>query len=839
MERSNVGYIVFWGLIFCINSCSFSKEGPKGTQNWYSFSDDGTECIVYRSDLKRPWFNRLSNDVFFTWVTHNGYIESFLLDPHINGLVNPQKVSGHFYIRDNETKEFSLLNESDGKGSWRGVIGLGYNRLSKNCLELETELTYFIPRHENLLLITLEVKNTSDRHRTLSAYGQVEWNLGDRAKKEVRPSDGLGGSQHNLYKKVYVDDHTMYAEQANWRSTANCQPWPFIGYFTTDGGIRSFETSTAKFLGYKRDWYVPMSLVKGPLSNTTFWSYDEFPLGAIEKDISLAPGESKTMVFMLGTERDKQAIHSTKAKYANVENTEKALQDVKNYYTTFLENTLSIETPDKENDRIINTWTQYHWRQWLKQDLDTKSLGAGFWAYGLEGGNVTVFPEQFLVGLDMDLLKNSLENVLLVNQNPDTSKNTLFQTPPAMLDSDIGVEWPPQEVPEGHSSPHHHAIYIHLFSIYYYLLETGDLGYLDKELSYIDGSTGTVFEHVEKALEITLKGISERGLSKIAKNAGDWMDEFTKISKNGDAESIMLSAQVAYLLKKFSEIAGKIGKQDARRKWTTEYERIKTAINEYGGDGDWYIRAFSDRKPGFQAVGSRHNEEGKIYLNAQSWPVLSGVATPERAAKSLLSVKKHLLSEYGPLVFWPSYSRYVDYIGTQSIYPPGFRNGNIYFRPAGWAIIAAAMSDKADLANELYKNASLAVRSKDIETYLLEPYAYPENYVGPDHPHKGEGQFHWCFGEGTAWMWYAYVNYILGIRAELDGLVIDPQIPAEWDGFKVKKPFRGAIYEIEVSNPDHVRSGVKSMIIDGKKIKGNVVIPHKDNHIHKVSVILG
>ena len=196
-------------------------------------------------------------------------------------------------------------------------------------------------------------------------------------------------------------------------------------------------------------------------------------------------------------------------------------------------------------------------------------------------------------------------------------------------------------------------------------------------------------------------------------------------------------------------------------------------------------------------------------------------------------------SKYGPLVFWPSYSKYVDYVGTQSIYSPGFRNGNIYFRPVGWAVIAAAMAGKVDLANEMYKNASISERSRDIDTYLLEPYVYPENYIGPDHQRKGEGQFHWCFGEGTGWMWYSYVGYILGVRAELDGLLIDPKIPRNWEGFKVTKPFRGATYEINVKNPDKVSSGIKWIKVDGKKLKGRLIIPHGDNRIHEVEVMMG
>jgi cellobiose phosphorylase len=805
----------------------------------YSFSNDGTECIVHRDNLLRPWLNRLSNDVFFTWITHNGYIESFLLDPVNNGLVNPQTVSGHFYIKDQNSGNYFLVNESNGEDNWEAVIGLGYNKISKEDLDIKTTFTYFIPREENVLLVLVELENLTEELRDLSVYGQVEWNLGDATKKDAHPSDGLGGSQHNLYKKVYVEENTMYAEQTNWRSTANSEPWPYIGYFTTDKGINSYETNNGLFLGYRKDYKSPEALKNELLANTNFWNYDEFPLGVIEKKIEIPAGSKKKMVFMLGMERGKQSLEITKKKYSLIENTEKALKEVKDFYKNLISNSLNIETPDKDNDRIINIWSQYHWRQFFKKDLDTGSMGAGFWAYGLEGGNLMVHPELFLVGQDMGLLKNSLENILLVNQNPDLSKNVLFQAPPAMLDSDLGIAWPPQEIPNGHTSPHHHSIYVHLFSVYYYLLESGDFEYLNKELPYLDGTYGTVFEHVEKAIEITLKGLGERGLYKMGKDTGDWMDEFTKISKFGKAESPMLSAQVAYILKNFSELALLTGRDEVGEKWMGQYEKIKDAINLYAWDGDWYIRAFSDHNEEYQPIGSNQNEEGKIYLNSQSWMILSDVATPERAEMSLSSVEKYLLSDFGPLVFSPSYSSYVDYIGTQSIYSPGFRNGNIYFRPAGWAVIAAAMTNHVDLAHELYRRTSLSERSLDVSKYLLEPYAYPENYIGPDHFRMGEGQFHWCFGEGTGWMWYSYVGYILGVRAELDGLLIDPKIPRDWNGFKVTKPFRGAVYEIEVKNPDNVSNGIKWIKVDGKKIKGSKILPHHDDKVHHVEVLLG
>jgi len=154
--------------------------------------------------------------------------------------------------------------------------------------------------------------------------------------------------------------------------------------------------------------------------------------------------------------------------------------------------------------------------------------------------------------------------------------------------------------------------------------------------------------------------------------------------------------------------------------------------------------------------------------------------------------------------------------------------------------MAAAMNGDAEQANTLYQSASLSNRSKDMDRYLLEPFAYPENYVGPDHAHRGEGQFHWCFGEGTAWMWYSYVNHILGIRAEIDGLVVDPKIPAEWDTYSVKKLFRGTEYQIVVNNPDHVSEGIRWIKVNGKKIRGNKLpIGTVENEHIKVEVRMG
>jgi cellobiose phosphorylase len=475
------------------------------------------------------------------------------------------------------------------------------------------------------------------------------------------------------------------------------------------------------------------------------------------------------------------------------------------------------------------------WRQFWKKSLNNDAYGLGLWSYGLEGETIGSAPEQFLMPFDMEISKNAIVN-LLKRQISDTTQTDLFGPGEhTLLYKDLGLTGPPVSHKGKFAVPHHHSIY-DLFSIYYYLIESGDLKLLDSTLPYLEGKSGTVWDHINTALSISVKAINERGLARIPANVGDWMDEFTRISKDGNAESEMLTAEIAFLLRGFSELAHKTNRNADGDRWMVMYERTKDAVNKLTWEGDRYIRAFSDRG---SAVGSKTNKEGNIYLNAQSWPILSGIASPQQAEQSLLSVRKYLMSDFGPLVFSPSYSSYTDYIGTQSIYAPGFRNACIYLRPAGWAIAAACLANDSKLANDMYNAASLTNISKDIARFRCEPYVYPENYNGPDHRLKGQGEFQWNFGEGSAWMWASYVNYILGVRPVLDGLLIDPKIPSEWPHFKVSRPFRGSVYDIRVTNPQKVSSGVAYIKVDNKKIKGNVIPSFNDGKTHKVEVLMG
>jgi cellobiose phosphorylase len=818
------------GALSCIHALA---QDTSTHSDWYRFSEDGKECIVNRSELPTPWLNRLSNDVFTTWITHNGYIESYLLDPDYNGLTNPQNTSGRFYIRDKETGNHFQVNTHTENGKWQGRVGLGYNVVSQQVGDLNASVTYFVPRNDNVLVMLLEVENTGTADRIIDVFSEVEWNLGDPVKSFIYRGDGRGGSQFNLYKKVEMENNALLATMRTWRSTGTCVPWPFTGYFSVSEPVVSYECIKDNFLGLQRDYDNPLALTNERLTNTAFWSQAEYPVGVLQNTVTVPAGAKKKLSYVLGMAHDDKNVKNAVAKYVSVDAADKALKELNAFYDKFIDQSVTVETPDKANDRILNIWTKYHWRQFYKKSLNNGAYGLGLWSYGLEGETIRTAVEQVILPFDMDIIGSSIGDHFK-NQMSDTGQTDISIGAHTMLYKDLGIKGPNANHKGKELITHRHKISEFFYPVYFYLQETGDLSLLDKTFPYIDGKEATVWEHIRTAMTIATRILSERGLPRVPTGHGDWMDEFTRISKNNSAESVMLAGELGFILKGFIDIAKRSNHYEDAKAWQAIYDKIKNAVNQYGWDGEWYTRAFSDRYDTLTPVGTHNDKEGKIYINSQSWSVLSGIATPERGKTALMSLKKNLLCEFGPKVFSPSYTNYVDHIGTQSIYAPGFRNGCIYLRPTGWAVMAAVMTGQPEMAYEFYSNASLATRGKNIVQYECEPYVYPELYNGPDHRLKGRGEFQWNLGEGASWMWYSYVNYILGVRAEIDGLRIDPRIPADWNGFKMTRMFRGSKYEIEVKRV----SKNKMITVDGKKVKGNLLPAGEKGKTYKVTVAL-
>lgn len=825
-------------------------QGTHGTstrqsQNYFEFSEDGRECVIKRADTPIPWMNLLTNDDFQTWITHRGQTECFLLDRGLGGLTNPQEVSGWIYLRDRASGGYFAVNEPAAGGKWQSAHGLGYTRLQAEALEVACSITYFVPRDDTALVWIVSVKNKQARAREFDIFTSVEWNLGDQNKAMVLRGHGgggdayTGGSQFNMYKKIYLENGALYAEQKVWRTLGmTAGPWPYTGYLASSAPVESYDCVKTTFLGRDRTLRNPEAVERGHCANQAFWSLNEFPWGALHNQIRLKSHGEEQVVFVLGAVRNKSKAKEVAHRY--FQHADAELERVRSYWQGFVESTTHVETPEKEIDRDINIWLKYQWRTNIMRSQNNGLRGLGFWSYGLFYGHIGwAVREVSVQPHDAGLSKEAL-TAYMQGQYRDYTKRMFSESQPLMLRSDLDTPWPPATPANaGLTLPHsHEADNAYAFCLYFQ--ETGDLSFLEERVRFVDGGEDTVFRHMANCVDNSLLGLTARGLPLLNKGIGDWNDELNMISRNGKGESIMFAMTICFTLRECAGIARAAGKTKEADSWMESYARIKQAINDLAWDGEWYLRAFADggadeRIP----IGISKDSEGRIYLNTQTWAVLSGVAEGERLKQCMASVDRHLVSKYGPLIYGPSYSHLDLNVGVASTYAPGWRNGCVYLRPAGWAIIAACVADMPELAFKMYERSALSRVRQNIERFQHEPYVYPENYVGPEHPLAGMGQYQWCLGEGANWMWHSYVSYILGVRATLPGLLIDPKIPAGWKRFKAKRTFRGATYEIEVANPNGATMGVRSMSIDGREVAGNLIRPHSDGRTHSVRVSLG
>jgi len=263
---------------------------------------------------------------------------------------------------------------------------------------------------------------------------------------------------------------------------------------------------------------------------------------------------------------------------------------------------------------------------------------------------------------------------------------------------------------------------------------------------------------------------------------------------------------------------------------------MKWRVNGFAWDGQWYVRYFDwDCRP----LGSRVNDKGQIYINGQSWPVISGFATPERARQALDSVRARLNTRNGIKISTPGFNGFDPSRGGITTYPPGAKeNGGIFLHTNPWVIIAETLLGDGDRAFEYYSQINPAAKNDRIDEYECEPYVYAQNILGDEHPQFGLARNSWLTGTAS-WAYQAATQYILGIRPAFEGLIIDPCIPCAWDGFQVRREFRGAVYHIVVENPDHICKGVKSVQVDGQAIEGNVVPVFADGKTHQVRVVMG
>jgi cellobiose phosphorylase len=371
-----------------------------------------------------------------------------------------------------------------------------------------------------------------------------------------------------------------------------------------------------------------------------------------------------------------------------------------------------------------------------------------------------------------------------------------------------------------------------------YLKETGDVAFLKEQIPFYDKDehdepieTGTVWEHLKRALKFTHQDTGVHGLPLLG--FADWNDT---VNLPAGAESLFTAHLYGWALKEMMGLCQVLGKNNQAKRYKRDYKAMRKIVNQVAWDGGWYVRYFDQRG---EPVGSQRNPQGQIYTNAQSWAVLSGFASSKRALTAMDAVYQHLNTRNGIKLSTPGYNGYDPEKGGVTTYPPGAKeNGGIFLHANPWVMMAETLLGRGERAFQYYQQINPAAKNDVIDEYECEPYVYPQNILGDEHPQFGLARNAWLTGTAS-WAYQAGLKHIMGVRPEYDGLRVDPCIPPDWPGFMVDRRFRGVLYHITVSNPHGVCKGVAAIRIDGEVIEGTLLPVYTERSEHQVEVVMG
>lgn len=359
--------------------------------------------------------------------------------------------------------------------------------------------------------------------------------------------------------------------------------------------------------------------------------------------------------------------------------------------------------------------------------------------------------------------------------------------------------------------------------------ETGDTGLFDEVVPFADAAEATVYEHLKRALDFSAEQVGATGICKGLR--ADWNDCLNL----GGGESAMVSFLHHWALLEFVEAARFLGREDDARRYCIMAEKVRSACEQQLWDGEWYIRGITAKGV---KVGTHESEEGKIFLESNTWAVVSDAASPERARRCMDAVDEFLFSKYGIHLLWPAFSKPNDDIGfVGRVYKGVKENAAIFSHPNPWAIIAECKLGRGDRAMKFYDSLLPHNQNDAIEVREAEPYSYCQFIMGRDHTAFGRARHPWLTGS-AGWNYTAITRWLLGIRLSFDGLMIDPCVPRDWDVFEVNREWRGAQFAITVKNPDKVQKGVRTITLNGRTVEGP--IPRQEpGTLNEVIVVMG
>ena len=785
------------------------------------FDEKHREYVITNPDTPAPWANYLGSPAYGAIITVNAggysFVKSGAAGRILRYTFNQFDEPGRYlYLQDAETSDF-------WSATWKPVEkpldsyrtecrhGTAYTEFDSTYGQIGSKALYYVPmgaEHE-VWGLTLENKGTTPRSIRVFSYAEF--------------------TNESFYSQDMVNlQYTQFITRTEFCDSFILQHINEACYVRVDGSngkerflgvagakVESYTGSRERFLGRKR-FNSPQALLDGKCDDSL--NYNSNACGSLQVTVTLQPGEKKTIAFLLG-EKTKSEAQALLARYQDTENVLKQEKEALVSYWHRQLSHLRINTPDARFNAMVNTWnafqcfTTFVWSRAASLIYCGERNGYGY--------RDTVQDIQGIIHLDPEMARKQLTFMLSAQVHHGAG------LPLVKYSHNAGHEDTPED--ESYVRETGHPSYraddaLWLFpTVYKYISETGNLDYLNEVIPFADKDEGTVLEHLKRAIDFSMNHMGPHGMP--AGLHADWND---CLRLGAQGESTFVAFQLYYamqIMRKFAE-----GDPAYQQFLNEESEKLLKVLNEKCFEGDRFIRGITEDG---QIIGSKQDSEAAMWLNPQSWAVISGAAAGEQAETILDTVHQKLNTACGLELMAPPYRHEVFDGARMVLFNPGTKeNGSVFCQAQGWAILAEARMGHGERAFQYFAESSPASYNDRAEQRVLEPYVHSQFIEGHDSPFEGRANVHWLTGTASTVM-VGCVEGILGLRPTPDGIVLSPAIPAEWDGFTMEKDFRGKKLHITVDNAAHREGDPRQIILNGVKrapglIRADELLPENE-----------
>lgn len=740
------------------------------------FIDERKEYIIENMYPRRPWMNYLWNNEYIAVINQFGFGKGrFSAEDNFQRDIVRDSESRLIYVKCDG--EIYAANRNYGNAAFdefKTVVGIGYSTVISAYKGLRSEYTIMVPHEGKRECWRLVLKNTSDKAKQMELYAYADLDV--RIMEHLACTYGDFNQEMNgVYFRHYV-----YGSPTEYH----------LGHLATNGKVKAYETAKRRFVGTYGNIQTPDG-VKAERLSCTDNSFDAETIAALQFEISLEPGEEKTLYFTAGVEKNlEDAIRNSQAVLSG-ESFNKELAILRQQ-TSQYDDKIFIDSPDEEVNRFVNIW--------LKRQMDLGKTWGRVYNKGFR-----------------DIMQDISGFVQL---DPVSSRDRLldcvqYQKP----DGNTLRSWVPLDL-----RPYRDGAVWLLSTVVAYVKETADKSILEEKVGYYDSDlVETVFEHCIRGIEFLYREVGEHGLC--LWGGGDWNDSFDGAGLQMIGESVWLSIAAIKGTNDFLELLDWMGEAELAEKYRGKREVMKENIRKHGWDQDHYIYGINDWH---ERVGSYDTPTGRIFLNPQTWAVLAGIAEDEQTLLDM--VERELSCEFGYVQQKPCYTTPDPHVGRISYFGKGFyENGSVYNHGVAFKIVADCVAKRGNYAYDTIKKMLPSNPANDYTKSGVEPYAMCNMYFGPENEtRRGEAPMHWITGT-SSWLFRGIVEYLIGVRADFAGLVVDPQLPDAWDCVKITRTFRGAVYEIRIC-----RGSEKKCLVDGQTLTGSRLPVFGDGKTHLV-----